>query len=231
MLGEDIDPAATSSSSPPLLQVLNVSHRLPTTPPFASQHHRPVPSQPDRAHRLLVNECGFGPGLSQAPVFSSASSCPQVPTASYEPPSEQTSPAKWVPVFKKRRPSRQDSLALQPVSQQTELQPGTSQETGSWTSPPLRTRALPAAASSTPRSSTMAFPAHNLLRAQPRQPRLWVPPAAKFRCDPKSTLKQSCERVETSKHQAASDSSSQVSASQRRHGRRSVITGAKVISI
>lgn len=196
MLGDDINAAATSCSSPPLLQVLNVPHQLPTMPHFTSQHSSQGCSQQDRTQRLLVDDCEFRPGLSHGSASSFSSS-------------EQPTPPKLVPIFKKRRPSHQASLALLRLRKQKELLPGTSQETGRVTLASFGTRALPIAASSPFHLTTMTFPALNLVSAQPGQPRLWVPPAAKFRCPLKTTFKQRSERAEPiSKHRTSSDSSS-----------------------
>lgn len=165
MLGDDINPAAASCSSPPLLQVPDVPRQLPTMPHFASQQPTQGSSQQDRTQRLLVDDCGFRPGSS----FSS---------------SEQPTPPKLVPIFKRRRPSRQARLEG---------------ESGSRTLASLGTRARPIASSISP---------------QPGQPRLRVPPPAKFRCPLKTTWKQSSERAEAiSKHRTSSDSSCQVSLS------------------
>lgn len=45
---------------------------------------------------------------------------------------------------------------------------------------------------SSPYSSltSMSFPVHNLIRARPRQSRLWVPPAPKVRRDPEAIMKR-----------------------------------------
>ncbi|TNM96645.1 hypothetical protein fugu_016306 [Takifugu bimaculatus] len=141
-------------------------------PHFASQHSTQGPSQQERAQRL--QDCGFRTGLSHGSASSSSSS-------------EQSTPPKLVPIFTKRRPSRQASLALLRLRRQ-ELLPGASGETSHLT--------------------PMTFPAHNLVRAPPGQPRLWAPPAAKFRCPLKTTTEQSSEAI--SKHRTSSDSSSQV---------------------
>lgn len=98
MLGDDINAAATSCSSPPLRPVPNVPHQLPTMHHFTSHHSTQGSSQQERAQRLLVEGCGLRPGLSpgSAPSLSS---------------SEQPPPPKLVPIFKKR-PSRRASPAL-----------------------------------------------------------------------------------------------------------------------
>lgn len=180
MLGDDINTAATSCRSPPLPQVPNVPHQLPTMPHFASQHSTQASSQQESAQRL--QDCGFRTGLSHGSASSSSSS-------------EQSTPPKLVPIFTKRRPSRQASLALLRLRRQKELLPGASGETSHLT----------------PRT----FPAHHLVRAPPGQPRLWAPPAAKFRCPLKTTTEQSSEAI--SKHRTSSDSSSQVSLSHLLH--------------
>lgn len=172
-------------------------------PHFTSQHSTQGSSQQDRAQRLLVDDCGFRPSLSHGSASSFCSS-------------EQSTPPKLVPIFKKRRPSRQASLALLRLRKQKELLLGTSQETGRVTLASFGTRALPITSSSPSpsRLTTMTFPALNLVSAPPGQPRLWVPPAAKSRCHLKTTFKQSSERADPiSKHQTSSDSSSQVSVS------------------
>lgn len=125
-------------------------------------------SQQDRAQKVLVEDCGFRPGPSPGSASSFSSS-------------EQSTPPKLVPIFKRRRPSRQADPALLRLREQKVLLPGTSQETSQWT--------------------RMTFPAHNLVSPKPGQPRLWVPPAATFRCPLKTTSEQ------------GSDSSSQVSLS------------------
>ncbi|XP_056868632.1 uncharacterized protein C18orf63 [Takifugu flavidus] len=173
VLGDDINTAATSCRSPPLPQVPNVPHQLPTMPHFASQHSTQGSSQQERAQRL--QDCGFRTGLSHGSASSSSSS-------------EQSTPPKLVPIFTKRRPSRQASLALLRLRRQKERLPGASGETSHLT--------------------PMTFPAHNLVRAPPGQPRLWAPPAAKFRCPLKTTTEQSSEAIP--KHRTSSDSSSQV---------------------
>lgn len=211
-MSDGINPATTSFSSPPL-QFPNVPHQLPTMPHFRSQHST-LPSQQDEAQVLLGNEYGFRPCLSQGSVSSFTSSSPLVPASSHVPSSEQISPPKLVPMFKKRHPSRQVSSALLRLRKQ-EMLTGTSEETRRVTLPPFRNKTLAITSPSSSHLTTMSFPAHNLFRAQPRHSRLWAPPAPKYRCDLKTTLKQSSEReVEEniSEHQT-SGSSTQVSLS------------------
>lgn len=184
--------------------------------PHLRSQHSTLPSQQNRAEGLLGNEYGFRPYLSQGSLSSFTSSSPLVPASSHVPSSKQISPPKLVPIFKKRHPSRQVSSALLRLRKQ-EMLTGTSEEAGSVTLPPFRNKTL-AITSSFPYSShltMMSFSAHNLFSAQPRHSRLWAPPAPKFRCDLKTTPKQSSEREvkeNISEHQT-SGSSTQVSLS------------------
>lgn len=100
MLRDDINTAATSCSSLPLLRAPHAPHQLPTMPHLSSQPSTQGASQQGRAQRLLVADCGFRPGPSHGSASSFSSS---------EPPT----PPKLVPIFRKRPPPRQASLEAQ----------------------------------------------------------------------------------------------------------------------